>query len=274
MSNEDDPKTEARPPQGIAVAIWGILLVVGCRLVEIFLDAQPMAASVGQAVLVEFGATRLGVAWTPDPPSRKPLVRAALGAAVGLGAALLLFAVLALSRGVITQTVESVEVSVLVLGFISAAVVAWRDELLLHGVTLRALDTLTLSTGRNGSGMSARSVTRVLACGVTSAGAALGRNDANARTVVAGALLGIVFGALWVHDRGAWRPWAANACFRFGTQTLLSGGLFHAHLADNSWAGGNAGWLGGTAATLALAPLAVLALVWTARTERTLQKRG
>jgi hypothetical protein len=80
--------------------------------------------------------------------------------------------------------------------------------------------------------------------------------------VVSAAALGIVFGALWTRDRGAWQPWAAHAVFRFATG---SGGLLFLRLADNRWAGGSDGMLGGTAATIALAPVAVLALVWTAR---------
>jgi hypothetical protein len=83
--------------------------------------------------------------------------------------------------------------------------------------------------------------------------------------VFVAALLGVVFGALWVHDGGAWRPWAAHAGFRFATGTLLSGGVVHSRLADNPWGGGAAGILGGTAAAVALAPVAVAALVWTAR---------
>ncbi len=262
MSSDSPAKPKdgapATPPAGVGVAVWGLLLFVGCRLVEIFLDAQPMAAAVGQAVLVEFGAARLGVVWTPSPPPARPLpVRVGVGVAIGLGAALLLLAILLVSRGATTESVASVEVSVLALGFISAAVLAWRDELLFHGVTLRALD-----------GMGIGGVPRVLACGLTSAGAALGRHDASPRTVVAAALFGIVCGALWVADRGAWRAWAAHTFFRFGTQTLLSGGLVHVRLASDGWAGGDAGWLGGTAATIALAPLAMAAVLWTARSER------
>jgi hypothetical protein len=105
----------------------------------------------------------------------------------------------------------------------------------------------------------------MVACGVTSAGAALGRADATARSVFSAALLGVIFGALWVRDRGAWQPWAAHAGFRFATATLLSGGVVHSRLAENDWAGGVVGMLGGTAAAVALAPLAAAALVWTGR---------
>ena len=176
-----------------------------------------------------------------------------MGAAVGLGAALLVFITLLATRGVTFETVAKVELSILGIGLVTAALHAWRDELLLHGIAIRALGTSVSPLGR------------VLACGVTSAGAALGRSDASPRTVFVAALLGVVFGALWVHDRGAWKPWAAHVAFRWTIGTLLSGGIVHSSLADDAWAGGNAGWLGGTAAAVALTPLGVTALLWTAR---------
>ena len=255
---EDAPQSTAAPSAPSAgVAAWGLVIFAGCRLIEIFLEAQSMAGSVGQAVLVEWGCSRIGVTWSA-PGSTMTTVgiarRAAIGAAIGLGVAGVLFAVLAVSHGLLTQGVASVEASVLAIGLASAALSAWRDELLLHGVTLRALEPTSVGI-----------IPKVLACGLTSAAAAFGRSDATARTVFVAALLGIVFGALWMRDRGAWQPWAANAGFRFAMGTLLSGGIVHGRLADNAWAGGSAGMLGGTAATLAIAPVAVLALVWAAR---------
>jgi hypothetical protein len=147
-----------------------------------------------------------------------------------------------------------VEASVLGLGLGAAAVGAWRDELLLHGVVLRALD----------GNVSSRLV-RVLACGATSAGAALGRSDATPRTVAFAALLGVVLGTLWTRDRGAWQPFAASTTLRFATATLLSGGLVQARVADNAWAGAASGLLGGTAAVVALVPVAILAIVRASR---------
>lgn len=262
----------ARPPEGRAgIVFWGLVMFTGCRLIEIFLEAQSMAAAVGQAVLVEWGSSRLGVVWSPPSTENGGAMttaiiarRVALGAAVGLGAAAALFGVLAMSRGAAIEGVASVEASVLVIGIATAALTAWRDELLLHGVMLRALEA-----GSGNAKAEARApvsgIVKVLACGITSAGAALGQSDATSRTVFSAALLGILYGALWVRDRGAWQPWAAHAGFRFATGTLLSGGIVHARLANDAWAGGSAGILGGTAATIALVPVAVVALVWTAR---------
>jgi hypothetical protein len=254
---DDPPPDEAAGPS-VVVAAWGVAIFAACRAIELFLASQSMAAAVGQAVLVEWGSARLGVGWSaPGAPVGAGVFgrRAASGALVGLGAAASLFGVLAASRGAVFASVSSVEISVLAIGLVTAALSAWRDELLLHGIVLRALD-----------GASIGAVAKVLACGATSAGAALGRSDASPRTVSAATLLGIVFGALWLRDRGAWQPWSANAAFRFTTGTLLSGGVVHSQLAEGAWAGGSAGVLGGTAAVIALAPLGVGALVWTART--------
>lgn len=253
---EDEPKATDDGRVRLDVAAWALALAVGCRAIEIFLEAQSLAAAVGQAVLVEWGAARLGVGWS-DPAvtttSGTIARRAGVGAALGLAAAGVVFGLLLATRSVSVERVAHVEVSVLGIGLLTAGLHAWRDELLLHGLALRAVGTSVSPVGR------------VLACGVTSAGAALGRSDASARSVFVAALLGLLFGVLWVRDRGAWQPWAAHASFRWTIGTLFSGGVVHSRLADDVWAGGNAGWLGGTAAVVALTPLSISALMWAAR---------
>lgn len=255
----EDRKQEGvdRPAQTALVATWGIALYAGARGLALLLEAQAMAAGVGQALLAEWGASRLGVGWSD--PATKPtsfdlLRRAATGFAVGLVTAALLLAVLTLSRAVIVERVAGLEPSLLAVGLVTAGLHAWRDELLLHGVTIRAV-----------SGAGVGQLGQVIACGATSAGAALGQIGASPRTVFAAALLGIVFGALWARDRGAWQPVFAHTAFLFATSTLLSGGAVHMQLKDDAWAGGGAGVLGGTAATVALAPLAMVALLTIAR---------
>jgi len=257
---KDDHATSAKAGQSagvrLDVAAWGIVLALGCRAIEIFLEAQSLAGAVGQAVLVEWGASRLGIGWSdPAVPTTSGAIarRAAMGAVVGLVAAAFVFVTLLGTRGVAVERVEHVELSILGIGLVTAALHAWRDELLLHGIALRTIGT------------SVSPLAGVVACGVTSAGAAAGRGDATPRSVFVAALLGIVFGALWVSDRGAWRPWAAHTAFRWASATLLSGGIVHSRLADDAWAGGNAGSLGGTAAVVALMPLAMSMLLWTAR---------
>lgn len=242
-AEDDAPKA---PPQGFAVVAWGLVLFTACRLLEIFLEAQATASAVGQAVLVEWATARLGVVWT-DPATTqtraKVAKRAFIGVGVGLGAAIVLVVILLVSRGALVEGVPHVAMSVLVIGLVTAGLHAWRDELLFHGVVLRAL-----------AGTS--DVHKVFACAVTSAGAALGRSDASPQSVSVAAALGMLFGALWVRDRGAWMPWGAHVAFRFATDTLIAGGIVQVRLAGNRWAGGDAGILGGTAALVALAPLA------------------
>jgi hypothetical protein len=239
------------------VGVWGLVLFGACRFLDILLEAQATASAVGQAVLVEWATSRLGVAWT-DPKSDKPELprRAASGIAVGLGAAIALFAVLVMSGGAAIEPVANVSVPVVVIGLLTAGLHAWRDELLHHGVVLRALG---LFDEDDASGKP-HDILRVVACGVTSAGVALGRSDASARSVVIAALLGIVMGALWVRDRGAWMAWGAHTAFRFTIDTLLAGGIVQLRLSAGGWSGGDAGVFAGTAAIAALAPVAIVSI--------------
>jgi hypothetical protein len=262
-TDDASPSEIVRP----AIAGWGLALYAGCRAIQIILEAQSMAAAVGQAVLVEWGSSRLGVAWTdPRTPTTTSAIlrRVAVGGAIGIALALLVFATLVATRGAHVESAAGMELSVLVIGFATAAIHAWRDELLTHGILLRALGT------------SVAPVFRILGCGATSAGVALGRSDATARSVFVALLLGVVFGALWLSpgDKagqagvGAWRPWAAHTALRWTASTLLSGGIVQTHLAEDVWAGGSAGLLGGTAAAMTLAGAAVVALVWTVQRQK------
>lgn len=257
--DKDDDEESKGPPRGFAVGAYGLALFLACRLLEIFLEAQATASAVGQAVLVEWASSRLGIAWT-DPAREQTRVevarRAGLGVAAGAGAALVLVIVLAASHGASFESVANVALSVIVIGLITAGLHAWRDELLLHGIVLRALG---LFDPGDQSGRP-HDLLRVVACGATSAGAALGRSDANARSVVVAALLGMLFGALWVRDRGAWMPWGAHVAFRFTTDTLIAGGITQIRPAAGAWSGGDLGLFSGTAAVVALAPVALLAV--------------
>lgn len=257
--SKDDEEEPKSPPRGFAVGAYGLLLFLGCRLLEIFLEAQATASAVGQAVLVEWASSRLGVAWT-DPATAQTKAevvrRAGIGLAVGAGAAASLVLVLIASRGASFESVPNVAVSMIVIGLITAGLHAWRDELLLHGIVLRALGLFDPGD-RSGR---PHDLLRVVACGVTSAGAALGRSDVSARTVVVATVLGMLFGALWVRDRGAWMPWAAHAAFRFTTDTLIAGGITQIRPVAGTWSGGDSGLFSGTAAMVALAPVALLAV--------------
>jgi len=264
--DEKDPDDEAPrpPPRGFTVAAFGLLIFTACRFLEIFLEAQATASAVGQAVLVEWGTSRLGVVWTsPDQKAdtKTTIRRGSIGVGIGFAIAAVLVLVLVASNGAELEGVAQLSLPVLVIGLVSAGLHAWRDELLLHGVTLRALGMFEKNEGARTN----QDIFRVIACGVTSAGAALGRSDASARSIVVATVLGIAFGALWVRDRGAWMPWGAHTAFRFATDTLIAGGIVQARLTPSAWSGGDAGVFAGTAAVVALLPVATAAIVLTMR---------
>lgn len=253
-----DPDLEEEPPKAPlsngGVVAWGLVLFLACRLLEIFLEAQATASAVGQAVLVEWGTSRLGVHWSApgrEPPLAETARRALTGTSIGLLMALFVLALLRVTGGAAIESVPNVALPVLVIGLITAALHAWRDELLLHGLVLRATGDRT-------------SLFRVGACALTSGAAALGRTD-NPAFVLVSVALGAVFGALWVRDRGAWLPVGANAAFRFALDTLFAGGVVQLRVADGRWGGGDAGVLGGFAAAVALLAVAAGAIVMTSR---------
>lgn len=243
------------------VAAWGIAIYAATRIAALLLaETLSVASAVAQAVLAEWGAGRVGVAWSdptqPVPTTGAILRRAGVGAAIGLVAAGVVVGFLASTNAVILDRSQP-DLRLFVVALISAGLYAMRDELLLHGIVMRALVTVESP------------LVKVLACGLTSAAAAYGEIGASAppAAVVQG-LLGIVFGALWVRDRGAWAAWGAHTGWLFTTSALMQGGLFESHVASGTWGGGDAGPLGGMAAIVGLLPLAVGALVGTARVAR------
>ncbi len=242
-------------PRSSRVAAWGLLIYAGARVVAILLEQTSMAAAVAQAVVAEWGVGRLGVTWSdpdaPAPATSAIAKRAALGAAIGAAVAggVVLFLK---TTGAILVSRSTPAASVVVVSLVTAGLYAMRDELILHGVTLRALGSATPA------------VARVLACGITSAAAAIGDGSTPAAAASRG-LLGLVFGALWVRDRGAWQPWGAHAAWLFTGDLLLRGGILDAQVAASRWGGAEAGPLGGYAAIVALLPFAAAAVARSAR---------
>jgi hypothetical protein len=233
------------------IAAWGIALYAGAKLAGIVLDTMSLPAAVAQAVVAEYGVGRLGVTWT-DPKTPLPSAammgrRAGLGAIVGVVVALVVVGFLAATRAILLEHATPAG-GAIVVGFVTAALYAMRDELLLHGLVLRAL----VSTPSP--------IAKILACGLTSAAAAYGEvGPSSPRAVIVQGLLGMVFGALWIRDRGAWAAWGAHTAWLFATSALM-GGLFEARVASSDWGGGDMGAFGGTAALVALVPIAAGAL--------------
>lgn len=242
------------------VASWGAGIYAGTRVAALLLETASMPAAVAQAVIAEWGVGRLGVAWS-DPTAPVPTAgtiarRAGVGVAVGIVAAAVVVGFLATTRAVLLERTSPAAGAVIV-ALVTAGLYAMRDELLLHGLVLRALVTVDAP------------ILKVLACGVTSAAAAYGEVGVSAPAAIAvHGLLGIVFGALWVRDRGAWPAWGAHTAWLFTTSALMQGGIFEARVASTSWGGANAGPLGGMAAVIALIPLAAGALAGSAKARR------
>lgn len=250
------PEKPPPPPSGPKVAAWGLAIFVGTRIAAILLSETAMAAAVAQAVIAEWGVGRLGVTWSdpaldPPPTAARIAGRAGIGAAAGAVVASVVVGFLVATHAVLISRADPAA-SVVAMSIITAGLVAMRDELLLHGVTLRAI----------GDGSPA--VLRVAACGITSAAAALG-NGMPARGALASGLFGIVLGALWIRDKGAWLAWGANMAWMITTDLFFHGGLFDAHVAMSAWGGAEAGPLAGSAAVVSLLPFAAGAIVWAAR---------
>jgi hypothetical protein len=245
-----ESRAAARAAWGIA--FWGTAIYAGTRLLALLLQTASMPATVAQAVLTEWGVGRLGVAWsdpTRDAPTTGAILRrAGLGALVGAVVAAVVVAFLA-STGAIVLERASPAASALVVGLVTAGLTSMRDELLLHGLVMRLMVSSEVP------------LLKVLACGITSAAAAAGESGASPRAVAVQGLLGVVFGALWVRDRGAWPAWGAHTAWLFTTGLLMQGGLFEAQTAPNAWGGGSVGPLGGLASIVALLPIVMGALV-------------
>jgi hypothetical protein len=235
------------------VAAWGLALYTLTRIIGVVFASASMASAVGQAIAAEWGAGRLGVTWS-DPHEKLPTTRqiarrALLGAACGVGAAAALVIFAAATRAALVEKIDgSTPWSLVALGLVTAALMAMRDELLLHGITLRALAPLRSPVARS------------LACGVTSAAAALGDPTATWRLAMVHFLVGTALGALWVRDRGAWMAWGAHAAWLFVVGTVFGGGVAQTRVADTPWGGSDAGILGGSAAVLVLVPITLVAL--------------
>ncbi len=266
MSRSDfDVRLRLRPRESRAAAVaagrvaaWGIAIDVATKMAAFVLESAALPAAVAQAIIAEWGVGRLGVAWS-DPRSAVPTTgaiarRAGIGAGIGIAAVAMVTGFLATTRAVVLDRTDAVAFS-MVVALVSAGLHAMRDELLLHGLAIRAL--VSVEPGHAG-------VAKVMACGMTSAAAASAQLGATPAAIAVQGLLGMVFGALWVRDRGAWAAWGAHTAWSFATSMLLNGGFFEAHVASSAWGGGDAGALGGRAAVVALLPLALGALIGTA----------
>ena len=89
------PPADARPPATLAgaarVAFWGLVFWGGEQIAAGVLERSEVAMAAVQAALAEWGADRMGVAWSdplaPAPTWNAVVRRAARGGTFGAGAA-------------------------------------------------------------------------------------------------------------------------------------------------------------------------------------------
>jgi membrane protease YdiL (CAAX protease family) len=236
---------------------WGLALYGVVAFVGIKLSAKATGALAAQMVLAEWGAGRLAVAWS-DPSAPPPAFgsiarRAARGAATGVLAGTLVVVFALLTRGMVAHPNRPEPVEIVV-GLITAALVAARDEILLRGVVIRAFRH------------TCPPAVLLAICGGAAAAAEYGAlgspSDASVPRLLVAALLGVAFAALWLRDRGAWLAFGAHTGWSLATGAAIGGGLADVRAANTPWGGADAGLEGSLVAVAALVPLAALAVGW------------
>ncbi len=194
------------------VAIWSAILVAGAYLAQ-----NHTGAVLAQIVIAEFGTGRLGVAWSdplaPLPTASAIARRAGRGALFGAAAAVMLVGASIAVRSAALE-IGSFSVVSLVAGFVTSACVAATDELIAHGLVLRALGPTTTFATRIASGAAA------------SAALHFGTRPNATWISVAFALFGgAATTSLWLRDRGAWIAISASAAFLYVTGPLSKGAV-------------------------------------------------
>jgi hypothetical protein len=202
---------------------WAAMQVAAALL------ARSAIAAVGvQAALAEWGCERLDVTWSdphaPAPTGREVRRRMGIGAGLGLAASGFVVAVALVTRAAKIAP-PSPEVGSLLLGLLVAALAAVRDELLSRGAVLRISARFVGTTGA------------LLVCAAASAAARSGAVEPSATAIVTEALRGLALASLWVRDRGAWMPVAANAAWTWCLDSLTRGDLVDVRFAGELGAG-------------------------------------
>jgi hypothetical protein len=217
------------------IASWIVGLVGGCAALGGLLEQHRAGSLAVQAFAAEWGAGRLGVAWSdperPPPPVPEIALRVARGLLLGLGAAVLTLA-FAGATGAVAFHAPHLPGSQLVLGLFIVGLVSLRDELILRGLVLRAFGQ-TLSASM-----------QLLACALVAAAAQAGQMDrtsfaawtAAVPLLVAG-LTGAGFAMLWRRERGAYTAWGAHVGWLLTTTTVISGGVCDGTWGTTPWGG-------------------------------------
>jgi hypothetical protein len=224
-----DPDAPATLADATKVVLWGLVFWGGEQLAASVFERNATAMAAAQAAIAEWGAGRMGIAWSEPRGSNagpdRPLIaqRAAVGAAIGLACAVAVVGASVASHAAVLVAGDP-SLGVLVVGLFVAVLGAVRDELLLRGVVVRATRLLPIGV-------------TLIACGLAAAAARFGADGRVDGSLVLEALRGVVFGALWVRDRGAWMACAANAVWTWTIGPVTSGGLVDVRFAVARGAG-------------------------------------
>lgn len=225
---DTDPIAASTLRESRRVVGWGLAFWGAAQLATTVFAQNATALVAIQAALAEWGAGRIGIAWS-DPAGPMPTAnsigrRAALGTAMGLGAAALV-TVVALATGVAAMAAARPTVGLLAVGLVVALLEAVRDELFLRGVVLRATRGLWPTWAA------------LAACAAAAAAARFGLEGTPGLALLVEALRGVALGAIWVKDRGAWTAVAANAAWTWGLGSVVRGGLLDVRFATAADAG-------------------------------------
>jgi hypothetical protein len=214
---------EAKRTVGWGLAFWG-----GAQLAMALLPQNATALAALQAAIAEWGAGRIGVAWTdplgPSPTGSGIARRAGRGAALG-AAAVVLVVLVALATGRAAMAGWRPSGGLLAVGLVVAILESVRDELFLRGVVLRATRGMWPAWAA------------LVACGAAAGAARFGLDGAIGLGLLVESLRGVALGALWVKDRGAWMAVAANATWKWGLGSVIGGGLVDIRFATSATAG-------------------------------------
>jgi hypothetical protein len=239
-----DPTAPTTLAGASRVAGGGLVFWAAVQLAAVVLERQTAALALVQAGLAEWGAGRMGIAWS-DPLAAMPTSgaigrRAARGAALGGAAGVAVIGMALATRGA-TMVPAEPSVELLGVGLFASSLAAVRDELLLRGVVLRLTRGLLPAWAS------------LLACGAAAAAARFGVEGTLTAATAAEALRGIALGALWLHDRGAWIACAANASWMWTLGSIAHGGLVDVRFASEPD--------GGASALVVLAAVTLIAAV-------------
>jgi hypothetical protein len=225
-----DPDPTAAPTLADATKVvgWGLAFWGAAQLAVAVFARNATALAAIQAVLAEWGAGRIGIAWS-DPmaaiPSWKDIARrAGKGAGLGVAAAVAVVIVALATKGA-ARAAASPAASLLAAGLVTSLLTAVRDELFLRGVVLRATRGILPAWAA------------LLACGAAAAAARLGVEGTVGLALLIEGLRGLALGAIWIRDRGAWMAVGANAAWTWTLMHVMHGGVFDVRFATEADAG-------------------------------------